>query len=456
MEFNMKKIRQGMIVEGKVFEVTDDSVHLDLGAYAEGVIYKKWLTLDDINSCKDLVKVDDVLTAKITKIDDENQQILLSRWDILREEKREEFDKFASANNRFTVKVIKEVRAGLICEYNGIEMFMPASHVALERVELKDYVGKKLEVVVIENENNKVKVSHRKVLEADRKKARKEAFDAINVNDVVKGKVVKIMDFGAFVDIGHNQGLVHRSEISHHRTDKVEDILAVDQAVEVKVINKDKGKIALSIKALQETPWDIFAKTNKVGDEVTGTIIRKMATGMLIEIERDVVGIINKKDYSWDPRTNLAGDVEVGDKLTVKILSIDTKTRKMSLSKKHLEYNPWKDVTVRLGEEVSGTVEELQSNGALVKIQGVKAFLPIGEIKQERVQEISQVLKVDDVINAVVTNVDKNMWKMTISMKQLVETKQRKEFEDYLKTEEKVSNTTLGDLFKDQLEKFKK
>ena len=107
----------------------------------------------------------------------------------------------------------------------------------------------------------------------------------------------------------------------------------------------------------------------------------------------------------------------------------------MGLSKKHLEYNPWKDVTVRAGEEVSGTVEELQSNGALVKIQGVKAFLPIGEIKSERVQDISQVLKVDQVINAIVTNVDKNMWKMTISMNQLVEGKQRAEYEDYLKTE---------------------
>ncbi len=456
MEINMKKIRQGMIVEGKVFEVTEDSVHLDLGTYAEGVIYKKWLSLEEIKSCKDIIKVDDVITAKITKIDDENQQILLSRWDILREEKREEFDKFASEKNTFTAKVTKEVRGGLILDFNGIEMFMPASHAALERVELKDLVGQKLEVVQIENNRGKIKVSHRKVLEAQRKIARKEELENLEVGSTVKGKVVRLMDFGAFVELGHNQGLIHRSEISHHRNDKVEDILKEGQSVEAKVLSKEKGKIALSLKALQETPWDIFAASNKVGDEVTGTIIRKMATGMLVEISRDVVGIINKKDYSWDPRTNLAGEVEVGNELTVKILSIDTKSRRMSLSKKHLEYNPWKDVTVKLHEEVSGTVEELQSNGALVKIQGVKAFLPIGEIQQERVQEIQQVLKVDDVIKAVVTNVDRNMWKMTISMKQLVEQKQRKEFEDYLETEEQVSNTTLGDLFKDQLEKFKK
>ena len=181
-----------------------------------------------------------------------------------------------------------------------------------------------------------------------------------------------------------------------------------------------------------------------------------MANGMLVEVKQDVIGIINKKDYSWDPRENLAGTVEVGHEMQLKILSMDLKTRKMSLSKKHLDYNPWKDVTVKMNEEVSGTVEELQSRGALVKIQGVKAFLPIGEIQSERVNDIAQVLKVNDVIKAVVTNVDKDQWKMSISIKQLVEGKQRAEFADYLKTEEKATTQTLGDLFKDQFDKLKK
>ena len=128
----------------------------------------------------------------------------------------------------------------------------------------------------------------------------------------------------------------------------------------------------------------------------------------------------------------------------------------MSLSKKHLEYNPWKDVSVKVGEEVSGQVVELQSRGALVEIQGVKAFLPIGEIQTERVQEVGQVLKLEQVVNGIVTALDKQMWKMTISIKQLVEGKERAEFEKYLKTEEQVSNSTLGDLFKDKLDEFKK
>jgi small subunit ribosomal protein S1 len=264
------------------------------------------------------------------------------------------------------------------------------------------------------------------------------------------------MKFGAFVQLNKIQGLVHVSELSHHRITNVEDVVTLGQEIEVKVISKKNGKIGLSMKALQKTPWEIYAETHKPGDEVQGKIVRKMATGMLVEVAKDVVGIINKKDYSWDPKENLAGEVEVGSELNLKILSMEAKKRRMSLSKKHLEYNPWKDVTVKVGEEVSGTVEELQSRGALVKVQGVKAFLPIGEIKEERVNEIAQVLKVEDVIKAVVTKLDKEDWNMVISIKQLEETKQRAEFEDYLETEESVSNPTLGDLFKDELEKFKK
>ena len=456
MEFNMKKIKVGMMVEGKVFMVTDDSVHIDLGSHAEGVIYKKGLALEEIKSCKDLVKEGDTILAKVTKMDDENQQILLSRLDVLKEERKEKLNEEIKNSEKITAKVTRVNKGGLELNYQGVRLFMPASHVALERVELEEYKGQTLDCVVIEDDGKKIVVSRRKLLQEERRQNRKADFEKVELDSEVTGKVTRIEDFGAFVELGNVQGLIHRSQVSHYRTDRLREVLKVGDQVTAKVISKDKGKIALSLKALQETPWEKWAKVAEIGQEVTGKVVKKMATGMLIEVERDVVGIINKKDYSWDPRINLAGTVEVGDELTVKILTLDPQNRKMSLSKKHLEYNPWKDVTVKEGEEVSGTVEELQPRGALVKVQGVKAFLPIGEIQSERVQDIAQVLKVDDVIKAVVTKVDRDFWKMTISIRQLVEGKQRAEFEQYLENEEEASNTTLGDLFKDQLEKFKK
>ncbi|MGS0972922.1 MAG: S1 RNA-binding domain-containing protein [Candidatus Izemoplasmataceae bacterium] len=272
----------------------------------------------------------------------------------------------------------------------------------------------------------------------------------------VEGEVTNITPYGAFVKIGYNEGLVHISEISHHHVTNVNDYVKVGEKIEAEIIDLKKNRIALSMKKLQKSPWDTFAEEHKVGDEVEGTIVKKMAKGILLEVGKDVVGILNSKDYSWNPHENLAGQVEEGEKLTLQILSIDPKKQRMSLSKKHLDYNPWADVTINKGDEVSGVVEELQSKGALVKIQNVKAFLPISEIQSETPREVSDALSKDDVVKAVVIDVDKKMWKMVISVKQLKEQKEKNEYEKYLTTEEETKAHTLGDLFKEELENYKK
>lgn len=171
----------------------------------------------------------------------------------------------------------------------------------------------------------------------------------------------RIAEFGAFVSLGEfTEGLLHISEISHYHVKKVEDFLEVGQVVEVKVIKKKGKKISLSMKVLQETPWHIFLKNHKVGDKVTGTIVRKMQYGMLVEVEREVVGLLNRFDYSWNPEENLAGNVEVGDELELKITSINKSKEQFTLSKKHLEYNPWSDLKFKKGELVSAEVKRIE------------------------------------------------------------------------------------------------
>ena len=455
MDFEMKKVKVGMVVEGKVFYVTDESVYVDLKAFSEGVIHKKALTLGEIDSCKDVVKEGDMITAKIRRIDQDNQQILLSRIDILRDEKRNKFGDAVGKNERIKVKVKLVTKGGLVVMHDGVEMFMPLSQIDTKRIEAADFENKTLECTIIETGYRKIIISRKRILEEDLRAQKQEEFDSLKLGQIIEGKITKIADFGAFVSIGYNEGLVHISQISHHQVAKVKDVLTEGETIKVEVIRLEKKRIGLSIKKLLETPWQLFTKEHKVGDKVTGKIIRKMAKGMLVEVAKDVIGIISSRDYSWDPRTNLAGEVEVGDELELQILSIDVETRKMGLSKKHLSYNPWNDVTVKMGEEVSGTVEELQSKGALVKIQGVKAFLPIGEISSERVDKVSEALKFEEVIKVVVLEVDKLQWKMVVSIKQLLDQKQKKEFADYLKTEEKAKTTTLGDLFGEKLKEFK-
>ncbi|AIO19354.1 30S ribosomal protein S1 [Candidatus Izimaplasma bacterium HR1] len=455
MEFKMNNVKVGRVVEGTVFQVNDDVCYVDLGAFADGLVNKDHLSLTPIDSCKDVVKEGDVLKFKVSQINYDDQRIILSRLDMLRGENRMKFDETMGSDVRIKAKVTRVTRGGLQLRYNDIELFMPASHVDVKRVELEDFEGKVLECKIIENDGRKVVVSRKLLLKEDAKVARKEALENIKIGDKFDGTVTKIMEFGAFVNIGLVEGLLHRSEISHYHVKTVSEVLKEGDKVHIEVIKKEKNKIGFSIKSMEKTPWEIFAENKKVGDEVEGTIIRKMATGMLVEVDKEVVGIINDRDYSWNPRENLAGEVEVGSKLTLKILTLDPPKKRMSLSKKHLEYNPWNDVSVKVNEEVSGTVEALQTNGALVKVQGVKAFLPIGEISGERVNQISDVLKVDDVIKALVLEVDKRNWRMKISIKALKDRKERAIFENYKKDEVEVKKQTLGDLFKDKFDEFK-
>ncbi len=455
MDFKMKTVKVGMIVEGKVFKVTDESVYLDLETFADGVIHKKGLVLGDIASCKEIVKVGDILRAKINKIDKEDQQILLSRIDILRQEKVGHVKELANKNERIEAFVKKAGPNGLTLTYNGVDMFMPTSLIDIEKINPEDFQGKTLTCKVIESDNKRIVASRKIVLQEDLKVSKTEELKGLEVGKTLEGTVSRITKFGAFVSIGFNDGLVHISQISHHRVNDVNDVLKEGDKVQVEIVKIEKNRIGLSMKSLLKTPWQLFSEENKVGDKVTGTIKRKIGSGMFIELSKDVVGMLNSKDFSWDPRENLAGEVEVGDTLELQILSLDPEARRMALSKKHLDYNPWNDVSFKVNEEVSGVVEELQSRGALVKIQGVKAFLPISEIRDERVSQMSDVLKVGDVVNGIVLEIDKRQWKMKISLKQLVETKSRKEFEEYLKTEEKVQKQTLGDLFADKLKEFK-
>lgn len=456
MDFKIPALKVGMTVEGTVIQVNDDAVYVDISQFTEGVIYTSNLTFDKVDSAHDVVKVGDTIKAKVRRIDRENSMILLSRLDILRDKNQEEFDKFVEENDTFEAKVTRVNKGGLILRAKGVEVFMPASHIALEHVNPEDFKGQTMKVKLIENSDKKTVVSRKKVLLAEQREAKQEEFDKLEVGQKVDGEVTNITNYGAFVKIGYNEGLVHISEISHHHVKDVNEYLKVGEKITAEIIDLKKNRIALSMKKLQKSPWDTFAEEHKVGETIEGTIVKKMAKGILVEVAKDVVGILNSKDYSWNPHENFAGEVEVGDKVSLQILSIDPKKQRMSLSKKHLDYNPWADVTVKKGEEVSGVVEEIQSKGALVKIQNVKAFLPISEIQSETPREVSDALSVDDVIKAVVIDLDKRMWKMVLSVKQLKEQKEKNEYEKYLNNEEETKAHTLGDLFKEELENYKK
>ncbi len=450
----------GDIVTGTVVRVGKEEVLVDINYSCEGVIYKDYLSLEKINSAKDVLKEGDQIKVKVTqfKKGDESDSLLLSRIDILKDEKLKAFKAELEENSDYDFRVRKSVNGGLVLDYHGIEAFLPDSLIFIkeENGNKDDLVNKTIKARIIEiskqRNRDKIIVNRKQIAYEQLKESEKAELEAIKVDDILKVKIVRIKDFGAFASISeHVDGLIHISEVSHYHIKKVEEYLNVGDEVEVKVIKVKGKKISLSLKALQPTPWQLFLEKYKVGDKVTGKIVRKMQYGMLIEVEKEIVGLLNRFDYSWNPRENLAGEVEVGDMIEVEITSIDKKKEQFSLSKKHLEYNPWADLTLKKGELISATVVRFEEKGAVVKVEEVEGFLPISEISSDHVNRVEEVLKIDDIITVEVLDFYPKDWKLTVSMKTVLEKKNRAEYESQL--EENVSsNQSLKDLF----QQFKK
>lgn len=449
--------RVGDIVTGTVINVSDSEVLVDVGYACEGVMYKQHATAEKVDSLKDIFHENDQVKVKIAqfKRGDESDSLLLSRLDILKKEKRDKFRDELEVDKDIEFKVKKSVKGGLLLDFHGIEAFLPESLIALknEEIDKDSLVGQQIKARIIKIEEkgrfDRIIVNRKQLAYEELKATQKAEFDTFNVDDVVKGTVKKITDFGAFVAIGeYTEGLLHISEVSHYRVKKVEDYLEAGQEIEVKVIKKKGKRISLSLKALQETPWDLFLKKYNVGDKVTATVVRKMQYGILMEVEKEVVGLLNRFDYSWNPEENLAGTVEIGDSFEVKITSINKNKKQFALSKKHLEYNPWADLKFKRGEKVSAQVKRIEEKGAIMEVEGVEAFLPIGEISVEHISSVGEKLKLEQVVTAQITEFNPRRWVMTLSMKTIQETKNREAYDKQL-SENVSANQSLADLFKD-------
>lgn len=449
--------RVGDVVTGTVISVSDSEVLVDVGYTCEGVIYKQHITHEKVDSLKDLLNEGDQIKVKVTQFrqGDETDSLLLSRLDILKQEKRDKFRNELEVDKDITFKVKKAVKGGLLLDFHGIEAFLPESLISLknDETEKEALVGQNIEGRIIDisqkGRYERIIVNRKQLQYEAIKAAQREEFETFNVDDVVKATITKLTDFGAFASIGeHTEGLIHISEISHYRVKKSADYLEVGQEVDVKII-KIKGKrISLSMKALQETPWELFLKKYKVGDQVKAKVVRKMQYGMLLEVEKEVVGLLNRFDYSWNPEENLAGEVEVGQEIDVKITSINKQKQQFALSKKHLEYNPWADLKFKKGEMVSAQVLRIEEKGAIMDVEGVEAFLPIGEISTERINRVEDALKLEEIVTAEVIEFNPRRWKLTLSMKSIQERKNREVYDQQL-SENVSSDQSLADLFKE-------
>ena len=463
MEFKVLKV--GQIVEGTVIKVEENTIWLDVQYTTEGKIHLDNYDKPAPDTYFGLVKVGQKVKAKVQKITDDPAQILLSRLPLLIEEKFMKIQELAKSGETVKAKVRQILDKGLVLVYMENEVFLPYSLLDYDLVKNKETLkGKVLEIQIIEatqkGRSKRIVGSRKAIFERERQEAyekrieqRTQELEGISTGDVITGTVDKIEPHAATIRFDHVVGLLRISQVSHHRIDKIDDVLSLGQEVSVKIIKKEGNRLDLSMKALQKTPHEIFFDQHKVSEAIKGRVFQKLPFGIIVEVEKDVRGLLHKNEFSWNPNDNFESYVKIGDEIELSIISMDPKKEKIALSRKALLDNPWKNVTVKRGDVVKANVLEVSKEGLVVEVQGVNAVIPQNELSNEKIGKPEDYFAVGDEVEALVIEANRDTWTMKLSIRRVLEKAERATFEQYLVDEEEDSNATIGDLFKKELNK---
>lgn len=350
-DFELKNFHKGEIVKGKVISVKNDEIIVNLGHFADGIVPRSEISNDsdfDINS----INIDDTIYVMVLSGDDGEGNVLLSKKRADKEKAIEDIEKSFNEDRLISVKVKEVIKGGLACDIHGIRAFMPGSQCSNKRVnDLSTLVGKDLEVKVIEFEkrNNRIVVSRRVVEEKIAKEEKDKVWDSIKSGEKRRGTVTRLAKFGAFVDIGGIDGLIHLNDMSWSRVNKPEDVLSVGDEVEVFVqeVDKAKGRISLSLKDVLQNPWDNVPKKYKINDVLNGKVSKFIKVGAFVEVEPGVEGFVHISEITDENISKPSDALEIGKEVKVKVLDINNEDNKMSLSikdateksKEYLQYN---------------------------------------------------------------------------------------------------------------------
>lgn len=348
IETSMKSIKKGEIVKGKVITVTDDEAIINIGYMSDGILPKKEISDNIEQSPKDVLKENDEIYVYIMEMNDGEGNVVLSKKIADKEKTWDELQDSFKNSTIINVEVKEIVKGGAIAYIKGIRAFIPASQLSASFVEnLNEFVGKTLAVKVIELDIDKQRVilSRKEVEKEELETKREELLNSIKPGEKIKGKVSRIAKFGAFVDLGGLDGLIHISELSWKRVNDPSEVVSIGDTVEVYVLSVDKEnkKISLALKDVSGNPWNDITKKYKIGDIVEGTVSKFLNFGAFVQIEPGVEGLVHISEISEERVTNIDSVLSIGQKVKVKILDIDEKENKISLSIKEAVEKPKED-----------------------------------------------------------------------------------------------------------------
>ena len=427
--------------EATVISVNAESVILDIGIKTEGV-----LPISELRG--DTVQPGDKLNVTIKGRDPEGGYYLLTRGKISRPTDWDAFEKAFKEKSTILGTVTAVVKGGVSVDV-GVRAFMPASRSGVrDAAELEKLVEQEIRcrIIKLDVADEDIVVDRRVVLEEEERAAKGQRYSELKEGDVVTGTVRSLTDYGAFVDIGGVDALLHVSDISWGRVNSPADVLSAGQEVEVKVLKLDaaKQKISVGLKQLQPQPWDSVPGKYKVGERVRGTVSRLMDFGAFVELEAGVEGLIHVSEMSWVKKVRKPADLlKVGEVVEAIILGINPGDKRISLGLKQALGDPWSDAARKfpLDSIVEGTVVSVQKFGAFLQVaEGVEGMIHVSDISAEkRINHPSDVFKVGQVVKAQVLAVEVDKRRMKLGIKQMVPTS----IDEYL-VERKIGDVVSG------------
>ncbi|NBC24266.1 MAG: 30S ribosomal protein S1 [Bacteroidetes bacterium] len=418
-------IEDNEIVKGKVTRITEGDVVLDLNYKSNGVV-----PLSEFRDNPDLT-TGDTVSVYVEELEDEKGQLILSRrkakllgaWDSIVD----------SYKNDTIIKgtIVSKTKGGLIADCGGLETFLPGSQIDIKPiVDYDAYVGKTMEFKVVKiNESIKnAVVSHKALIESDLAEQREEIIAGLEKGQVLEGTVKNLTDFGAFLDLGGVDGLLYITDISWGRINHPSEVLSLNDQINVVVLDFDENKkrISLGLKQLQPHPWDVLPDDLKEGSTVKGKIVNIEDYGAFLEIMPGVEGLIHVSEVSWSNQPVNARDFfDLGQEFEAKIVTIDTEDRKMSLSIKQLQKDPWEEVGIKypVNSRHEGEVKNLTPYGVFVELEeGIGGMIHISDLSwTKRYNHPSEFTRVGETIEVVVLEIDDEDRKMSLGHKQLEE-----------------------------------
>lgn len=417
--------KEGSIVKGRVIRVTGDDVFVDIKFKSEGVIPKS-----EFRDEAELAPGTEI-EVYLDQVENNEGQVILSkqRADFMRvwERIREAFER----EELVVGTISRRIKGGVVVDLFGIEAFLPGSQIDLRQVpDLDSLIGQKMDfkVIKVNKLRRNIVVSRRVVLEQERSKMRDQIIDTLEKAQIREGVVKNITDFGAFIDLGGVDGLLHITDMSWGRVSHPSEIVKLGDRVKVVVLdfNEKKERISLGMKQLSKHPWEDVAAKYPEGTRIKGKVVSITDYGVFVEIAQGVEGLVHISEMSWTQHVKHPSQlVQVGQEIEAVVLKLDPENEKISLGLKQIQPDPWAAIEDELpvGAKVKGEIRNLAAFGAFIEIkEGVDGLIHVSDMSwTKKVNHPSEILKKGDVVECIVLAIDKDKRRISLSMKHLEE-----------------------------------